>query len=277
MAANDSFSDDLQCPVCLLVPRDIPIPACPVGHLVCQSCRVNVHICPTCRRPMHQGGTNTLANKMIERIPHPCKYSQCQVKNYLKEIVKHEARCPERTIKCPYLWCNEQVKVTEYETHARTSTSCNYRSPVLSNTSSNFFEIQRGKTIQSRLSTSMDWSMRVVEDRGKIFYLHQHFFSAEQTFAFYVTMAEHSSETNKYLAKMTLKNQNDDRKSLTIIQDVISMDSAPSNDNSVLASQSVILIHCKTMSGFMKLSKETKGGKEIFKSYIQTTIDILLK
>ena len=114
MAANDSFSDELQCPVCLLVPREIPIPACPVGHLVCQRCRVNVNICPTCRRPMLKNGTNTLANKMIERIPHPCKYSQCHVKNYLKEIVKHEARCPERTIKCPYLWCNEQVKVAEY-------------------------------------------------------------------------------------------------------------------------------------------------------------------
>jgi len=274
MAANESFSDELQCPVCLLVPRDIPIPACPVGHLVCQRCRVNVHICPTCRRLMLKDGTNTLANKMIERIPHPCKYSECQVKNYLKEIVKHEARCPERTIECPYLYCKKQVKITEFYTHAVAST-CNYCPAVLSNTTDNYIEIKNGETLQSYLSTDMNWSMRVFEDHGKMFYFHQHYFAAEQIFAFYITMAEHSSEANKYLARMTLKNQNDPRKSLSIIQDVISMDSAPTNIDSILASKSVIFIHRKTMSGFMKLqlSNEKKGT---CKSYIRTTIDILI-
>ena len=92
----------------------------------------------------------------------------------------------------------------------------------------------------------------------KTFYFHQPYFSAEKTFAFYVTAAEHLSEAKKYLAKITLKNQNDERKSLTIIQDVISMDSAPSNRDAVLASESVMFVHYKTMSGFMKLSKEKK-------------------
>ena len=117
--------------------------------------------------------------------------------------------------------------------------------------------------------------MRVFENRGKMFYFHQHYFSAEQTFAFYVTMAEHESEAKKYLAKMTLKNQNDEIKPLTMIQDVISMDSAPSNIDAVLASESVMFIHYKTMSRFMKLSKETKEGKDTFKSYIQATVDII--
>ena len=76
---NDSLSDELECPVCLVIPREVPVPACPVGHIVCKKCRVNVTTCPTCRRQMHQDGTNTFANKMIERIPHPCKYG-CQVK-----------------------------------------------------------------------------------------------------------------------------------------------------------------------------------------------------
>ena len=77
-------------------------------------------------------------------------------------------------------------------------------------------------------------------------------------------MAEHESEAQKYLTKMTLKNQNDEKKTVTMIQDVISMDSAPINMDSVLASESVMFIHYKTMSGFMKLSKETKEGKDIF-------------
>jgi len=118
--------------------------------------------------------------------------------------------------------------------------------------------------------------MMAFEDRGKMFYLHQHYFSAEQTFAFYVTMAEHSSEAKKYLTKMTLRNLKDDRKSLTMIQDVISMDSAPSNMDAVLASESVMIIQSKTMAGFMKLSKETEKGKETFRSNIDATVDIIL-
>ena len=74
--------------------------------------------CPTCRRPMLKDGTNTLANKMIELVPHPCKYSECQVKNYLKDIEEHEERCPERVVKCPYLRCNDMVKVSEFKKHA---------------------------------------------------------------------------------------------------------------------------------------------------------------
>ena len=115
----------------------------------------------------------------------------------------------------------------------------------------------------------MTWKMRLLEDRGMMVYFHQHYFAAEQVFAFYITMAEHSREAKKFLARMTLKNQNDDRKSLSIIQDVISMDSAPRNTIEVLASKSVIFIHNKTMSGFMKLSKEKK------QTLFETTIDIL--
>lgn len=108
------------------------------------------------------------------------------------------------------------------------------------------------------------------KDRGNMFYFHHHYFSAEKTFAIYVTMAEHESEAKKYLAKMTLRNPKDERKSLTMIQDVISMDSAPRNRDAVLASESVMFIQCKTMSGFMMLSKET------FRSNIRATVEIIL-
>ena len=55
-------------------------------------------------------------------------------------------------------------------------------------------------------------------------------------------MAEHSSETEKYLAKITLKNQNDERKYLANVQSVMSMDSAPRNMKAVFASKSVMLV-----------------------------------
>ena len=117
--------------------------------------------------------------------------------------------------------------------------------------------------------------MRAFEDHGKIFYFHQLFFTAEETFAFYVTIAEHHSEAEKYLAKMTLKNQNDERKPLSITQNVISMDSAPSDTKAVLASESVIFVHWRTMSRFMKWRNEMVDGKETTKSRIEVTCDIV--
>ena len=178
MAANDSFSDDLQCPVCLLVPRDVPIPACPVGHLVCQSCRVNVHTCPTCRRPMHQGGTNTLANKMIEEIPHPCKYSQfgCKIKRCFIELEEHEERCPERTIKCPYLRCKEVIQIKKYHEHAMNSECSRSHS---NNRQTNFSYI--GK---SASRVDLFWSVKPYEDHGKTFYLHHYFFPVSELLPF---------------------------------------------------------------------------------------------
>ena len=61
-----------------------------------------------------------------------------------------------------------------------------------------------------------------------------HYFAAQETFAFYVTMAEDSSKAEKCLIKITLKNPKDERKHLTNIQNVISMDSAPSDRKEVV-------------------------------------------
>ena len=43
------LEESLQCPVCLLIPRALPVPACPAGHIICQACREKVTLCPTCR------------------------------------------------------------------------------------------------------------------------------------------------------------------------------------------------------------------------------------
>ena len=217
---------------------------------------MNVTTCPTCRRRMHQDGTNAIVNRLIERVPHPCKFSPCKVKNYLKEIKEHETRCPERTIKCPYLRCDDIVKVNEYKEHAMESNKYNVYSNNLSRTIDSAFS-------QNYLSASIcSWPMGAFQDQNEIFYLHQHFFPTEETFAWYVTIAGTSTEAEKYLAKVTLKNQNDDKKSLSFAQNVISMDSAPSDDKSVLASKSVMFVHWRTMSGFMKWKIVTHIGAE---------------
>merc|ERR1719232_561618 len=108
---------------------------------------------------------------MIERIPHPCKFSPCQVKNYLKEIVEHETRCPERTIKCPYLVCNDEVKVRKYQNHAMATRTCNIYHDQLSRTINSTFEynLGNGESLESLLLLNWDWKMRAFEGHGKLF------------------------------------------------------------------------------------------------------------
>ena len=74
----------VECPVCLVVPRDLPIPCCPAGHIMCRSCRARVLHCPTCRRQLGDN-TSSLAAALIERVKHRCQYSEfgCQHRDLL--------------------------------------------------------------------------------------------------------------------------------------------------------------------------------------------------
>merc|ERR1719234_3124619 len=64
----------VECPVCLFMPREGPVPCCVKGHLVCSPCldrckekgRLD---CPTCEEPM---GKSLLALAVIEEIQHEC-------------------------------------------------------------------------------------------------------------------------------------------------------------------------------------------------------------
>ena len=81
-----------------------------------------------------------------------------------------------------------------------------------------------------------------------------------------------SSEAERYLAKITLKNQNDEIKCLANIQNVISMDSAPRDKKEVLASKSVMFIPSRLMSGFLEWTETEEGNQS---SDIVTTVDII--
>ena len=59
----------VECPVCLVIPRDLPIPCCPAGHIICRPCRGRVLHCPTCRRQLGDN-TSSLAAALIERVKH---------------------------------------------------------------------------------------------------------------------------------------------------------------------------------------------------------------
>ena len=276
-AGFEQFLGELECPVCLLVPREGPVGACPVGHIVCKTCKVNVEICPTCRRPIPKDGTSIIVNKMLEQIPHTCKYKDfgCEIQKHVLELVEHESQCPERTIKCPHLACYVEVQMKKYHEHAWAS-NCNTESIPIDKERYTLFKFftRNGDSIQDRISRDSNWTMKgfVGSFEGlEIFYHHQHYFAAEKTFAFYITVPLASNEAEKYLVKITLKNQNDERKSLASIQNVISMDSAPRDKKEILASKNVMFVSWRQMSGYLNWT-ETDGKQS---SAIVTKVDII--
>jgi len=111
----------LKCPVCLNLPRDLPVPCCPSGHIVCRSCRPQVadNKCPTCRQQMPANMTNSVVGSLIEQVEHKCKFSDqgCEVKLRLKEIKIHEKSCLKRTVKCAFKNCGINVMLNKFKSH----------------------------------------------------------------------------------------------------------------------------------------------------------------
>ena len=125
------FEKDLECPVCFNIPRHLPIHSCPAGHIVCKTCKLRVKKCPTCRREFPKDKfevTSSLAASMIFKVPHKCKYSDygCDVKMKLKDITKHEDKCPEKTVRCPLSYCRKIVQLKEFQDHLNTENGCGF-------------------------------------------------------------------------------------------------------------------------------------------------------
>jgi len=61
--ASADVREDLECPVCLLVPTNTPVYQCENGHLVCRGCHGKLTHCPTCRTPLGK-----IRNRAIEKV-----------------------------------------------------------------------------------------------------------------------------------------------------------------------------------------------------------------
>ena len=92
-----ALADDVQCPVCLTLPKDPQ--SCPRGHSLCLECRQQVRLCPTCRTPLMKDSNNFLLKKIVHSVlTHTCgnDLRGCEVRVKLDELAAHESRCPYR-------------------------------------------------------------------------------------------------------------------------------------------------------------------------------------
>ena len=124
----DGMKRQIECPVCLEVPRTGPVYTCPNGHLVCQKCKRES--CPMCRELM--GDYKSLvAVAVIDSVLHDCKYVECEEKFPLDELEEHEKACMHRIVSCPHHRCAQMVPLSKLLTHLETSPSCCFtRNPL---------------------------------------------------------------------------------------------------------------------------------------------------
>jgi len=88
---------ELECPVCLIIPRSAPIYQCPLGHIMCSECIPNVSMCPTCLTPFPAAhGRSLMAEKWLEALDRGCRYEVggCDFSTYKSHrLIDHESSC----------------------------------------------------------------------------------------------------------------------------------------------------------------------------------------
>ena len=209
----------LECPICYMIPRESPIPCCPAGHIVCVSCRTHVSSCPTCRRG-YSSNTSSVVASLLEVIPHKCKYSVygCEVKMNLNQIVKHEEKCKDRTIVCPFLPCSEVVPLKKFSDHAsKKGCSIDFGTKrIFGSTLSEDYLKWDGKSKEIGDEFDLDQSncgklFSFVCD-SKRFYFICKYFGSDRKFVFNVMMVENFGVVGDLSVRMTISNKDGSRK-----------------------------------------------------------------
>merc|ERR1719369_2702754 len=95
---SKKISKELECPVCLLVPRCQPVYQCSRGHLVCGECQPQLARCPICSAKFHRPEVtrNFLAESLLELVQRCCRYEVFGCSFSTKscsEPTEHESTC----------------------------------------------------------------------------------------------------------------------------------------------------------------------------------------
>ena len=94
-ARLSDIESSVKCLVCLNIPREVPVPCCGSGHIICQACRWKTSSCPKCKQKID--GNSLLAETIIGQLEHRCKFKAlgCQVKMLLEDLQTHESNCKD--------------------------------------------------------------------------------------------------------------------------------------------------------------------------------------
>ena len=273
--------ESLECPVCYRIPRELPIPSCVAGHIVCQPCRSKVTECPTCRGKFNSN-TSNLAAKLILVASHKCKFNfyGCEMKMKLEEIIQHEKVCPERTIYCPV--CKEETQMKTFGKHAvekkcadkpfecfsedYTDDECVvYTSQYLDN-----FWWDGVKPLKDSVMmkpTDANWKMRHISYmHGFAFFLTFSFSASKHSFFISLMLPRDVETASKFTAKLSIKEEDNsgppnlDPRSLTYVGPVLSIEDLP-DINSDEAASKYWVVPFDVMKSFFTIKKYNRGDE----------------
>ena len=94
LVSLNSIQDELECVICLEVPRRDPIYQCDNGHLLCVICYKRVVNCPLCKVQLKK--IRALAvEKILRKYPRPCKFRDngCSALMRHLSLSEHEKSC----------------------------------------------------------------------------------------------------------------------------------------------------------------------------------------
>ena len=223
----------LECPVCLETVRDLPVPCCQAGHIICQDCRTKVDECPTCRRKYQGNSYSSLAANLIDELPHKCKFSRfgCEMKLVLTELVKHEPQCPERTVVCPYRQCNKTVQLRKYLNHTdKEPIKCILSVRDITNICSNFQLLLKCLGTQDFQSPFFE-----IQGLSRTCLLGCEFFIERKTVFFFIMLEE---KCDNVRAKITLSNE--EETVLSFESSCLAIETVPKNFDGFLRSKRVL-------------------------------------
>jgi len=251
----------VECPVCLVIPRSLPIPCCPAGHIMCRPCRGRVLHCPTCRRQLGDN-TSSLAAALIERVKHKCQYSEfgCTHRDLLRPLTQHEEACPERTLQCPPPnGCQERVQLRGYHEHAvKQGCSVEMRSQHTKfNLSKGWLQWDGSSARNSEefnLKEDLAWTFFHFSKFQRQFYLSAQYYANEQLFLFYVMVIGGQEVAEDYSASISISND-DQSVTSSFRGPVLAVDRIPSSERKLLLSPCCWILHYRAIRSLLAVTE----------------------
>jgi hypothetical protein len=208
----EELRSKVECPVCLVVPREGPVPQCPSGHFICVSCKETreeegKQDCPSCRGPMVGEANSLLASVVIENIKHECKHDDCDEMVHYKERKSHEEQCEHRLVLCPGsgTTCSKLVPFKEMVGHVK-GCKDNISKPFV------FGEEQRFCLSNKYLNTDVTWDTNFLEFNAKTFFFKMK--KEKKILTLELVLLGTQEEANKYFAEISISDPKNKIKSL---------------------------------------------------------------
>ena len=115
----------------------------------------------------------------------------------------------------------------------------------------------------NRIDENLSWKIRSFEDQGKRFYVIVRYFCVPKIFALYVTLADVPKIAEKYLAYMSINDDVDPERRMTMTTNVISIEKLPNIEKTILDNADCWRISMFVLKSFLKTETKEDLGETI--------------